>query len=52
MIENEIEAAFIKWWQESYGRPPGSHAVMTHVSFAAHLVELIKLDEDTSAKSV
>lgn len=33
-----LEAAFRKWWQESYGLPPGSHAVMTHVAWAEHLL--------------
>ena len=33
-----MEAAFRKWWQESYGLPPGSHAVMTHVAWGQHLL--------------
>jgi hypothetical protein len=32
-----MEAAFRKWWQESYGLPPGTHAVMTHVAWGEHL---------------
>jgi hypothetical protein len=34
-----MEAAFRQWWQESYGLPPGNHAVMTHVAFARHVLQ-------------
>jgi hypothetical protein len=37
-----ISAAFSAWWQDSYGRPPGTHAVMTHTAFAKHVLETIK----------
>ncbi|MEB3275391.1 MAG: hypothetical protein VKM92_00335 [Cyanobacteriota bacterium] len=40
-----IEAAFKDWWEESYGRAPGTHAVMTHVAFAEHLLQLLELLE-------
>lgn len=33
-----MEAAFRKWWQESYGLPPGPHAVMTHVAWGEYLL--------------
>lgn len=33
-----VEQAFRKWWQESYGLPPGPHAVMTHVAWAEHVL--------------
>lgn len=33
-----MEAEFRKWWQESYGLPPGTHAVMTHVAWGEHLL--------------
>lgn len=33
----DLEAAFKEWWEASYGRPPGTHAVMTHVAFAAYI---------------
>ena len=33
-----MEAAFRAWWQESYGLPPGPHAVMTHVAWGEHLL--------------
>lgn len=36
----DLEDAFKTWWEESYGRPPGTHAVMTHVGFAAYIFEL------------
>jgi hypothetical protein len=40
-----IEAAFREWWEESYKRPPVPHAVMTHVSFAEHMLRLVELLE-------
>ena len=36
----KLEDVFKAWWEESYGRPPGTHAVMTHVGFAAHILRL------------
>ena len=33
-----MEAEFRAWWQESYGLPPGPHAVMTHVAWGEHLL--------------
>ncbi len=33
-----MEQAFRKWWQESYGLPPGPHAVMTHVAWVEHVL--------------
>ncbi len=33
-----MESAFRAWWQESYGLPPGPHAVMTHVAWGEHLL--------------
>ena len=33
-----MEAAFRAWWQESYGRHVGAHAVMTHVAWGEHLL--------------
>ena len=40
-----IQSAFRDWWEESYNRPPNPQAVMTHVAFAAHMLELIELIE-------
>ena len=40
-----IEAAFRDWWEESYKRPPAPHAVMTHVAFAEHMLQIIELLE-------
>lgn len=45
MNEESIKAAFEEWWRDSYGRPPGTHAVMTHVAFAEHMLELMELME-------
>lgn len=36
-----LEIIFRQWWQDSYGMPPGKHAIMTHVAFAQHIADLI-----------
>ena len=41
MNQAALEAAFKEWWEASYGRPPGTHAVMTHAAFAAYILQLI-----------
>lgn len=46
MNEAAIKAAFEEWWRDSYGVPPGTHAVMTHVAFAAHILQLMELMQD------
>jgi len=46
MNELTIKAAFVDWWRESYGIAPGNHAVMTHVAFAAHMLDLMELMQD------
>jgi hypothetical protein len=46
MNEATIKAAFEEWWRDSYGVPPGTHAVMTHTAFAAHLLTLLELMQD------
>lgn len=28
------EQHFVEWWKDSYGIPPGRHAIMTHVAYA------------------
>lgn len=43
MNEESLRAAFRDWWVESYGRPPGTHAEMTHVGFGLHLLQLLEL---------
>lgn len=49
MNETTIRAAFEEWWRDSYGRPPGTHAVMTHTAFATHLLKLLELMTDDHA---
>ena len=44
-----IEAAFRDWWLDSYNRPPNPQAVMTHVAFAQHVLELNELLEVADA---
>ncbi len=46
MNEISIRAAFEEWWRNSYGIPPGTHAVMTHTAFAEHLLALLELIKD------
>ena len=49
MNQTTLEVAFKEWWEASYGRPPGTHAVMTHVSFAEHILRLMELMQDEPA---
>jgi hypothetical protein len=41
-----LQIAFKEWWEASYGRHPGTHAVMTHAAFAAYILELMELMQD------
>ena len=43
-----IEAAFHDWWLDSYKRPPTAQALMTHVAFAAHMLERLERLETPS----
>jgi hypothetical protein len=52
MDQTALEAAFKEWWEASYGRPPGTHAVMTHAGFAAYILELIKLTNNEQSSSL
>jgi hypothetical protein len=45
MKASTIEQVFRDWWEDSYERPPGPHAVMTHVAFAEHLLQVQELLE-------
>lgn len=51
MNQASLEAAFKEWWGASYGRPPGTHAVMTHAAFAAYVLELMELMQDAERPS-
>jgi hypothetical protein len=46
MDEATLKAAFEEWWRDSYGVPPGTHAVMTHTAFAAYILQLMELMQD------
>ena len=39
MTTPDIETLFRQWWAMSYPTPPGVHAVSTHTSFGAWLLE-------------
>jgi hypothetical protein len=43
MNQTTLEIAFKEWWEASYVRPPGTHAVMTHVAFAEYMLRLMEL---------
>ena len=45
----QIEAAFRDWWYDSYNRPPNPQAVMTHVAFTEHVLQLAELLEVVDA---
>jgi len=51
MNQATLEVAFKEWWEASYGRPPSTHAVMTHAAFAAHVLELMELMQDAERPS-
>jgi hypothetical protein len=40
MTPENIAILFRDWWIDSYGRPPGVHAELTHIGFAQHLLEV------------
>lgn len=42
----QIEEEFKRWWRDSYGLPPGKHAVMTHVPFAVHILQVAQKAQD------
>ena len=46
MNQTTLEIAFKEWWEMSYERPPGTHAVMTHVAFAEHMLKLLEFMQD------
>ena len=46
MNQAALEAAFKEWWEASYWRPPGTHAVMTHVAFAAFILKQMEQQPD------
>lgn len=43
MNEPTLRAAFTEWFADSYGRPPAAQAVLTHVGFAQHVLQLLEL---------
>ena len=41
MTDSQLEVLFRTWWQQSYPTPPGTHALMTHISWARFLLEQV-----------
>ena len=41
MNDTELESYFIAWWRESYPSPPGTHALMTHLGWGRHLLNVL-----------
>lgn len=39
MTDQQLEAMFLEWWQQSYPTKPGPHALMTHLGWERHLLE-------------
>jgi len=35
----DVQLLFRTWWQDSYGRAPGTHAEMTHIAFAQYVLQ-------------
>ena len=44
--ESTLRAAFAEWFADSYGRPPAAQAVLTHVGFAQHILQLQELMQE------
>lgn len=51
MNRESIQAAFEEFWEDSYGRPPMTHATMTHVAFGEYLMRLVELYEESVNES-
>lgn len=41
-----VEAAFREWFEEKYDMPPSRLAVITHVAFGVHLLQLLELMQE------
>jgi hypothetical protein len=39
LTDTELEQMFRAWWAGSYPTPPGTHALMTHLGWARHLLQ-------------
>lgn len=50
MTQEQITEIFKAWWQDSYGRPPITHATMTHVAFGEYLLTQLEQTRDSNAK--
>ena len=40
MNDASLEAAFRAWWRSSYPNQPGTHALLTHLGWGRHLLDL------------
>lgn len=45
LTDKEVEVLFRSWWQQSYPTPPGSHSLMTHVSWGQFLLQKARLQK-------
>jgi len=41
MSDTELEAYFRVWWRGSYPSQPGTHALMTHLGWGRHLLNVL-----------
>lgn len=45
-FDPDLESRFLAWWQDSYrNAPPAGHTVTTHVGFAQHILDELRLHE-------
>lgn len=42
MTDVQLAEMFHAWWRESYSIPPAPHALMTHLSWARHLLQRVQ----------
>lgn len=38
MTEDQLKAAYVSWWQDSYGTPPNNQATAVAVAWGQHLL--------------
>jgi hypothetical protein len=46
MNQITLELAFKQWWETSYGQPPSTDTVLTHVAFVEYMLQLMELMQD------
>lgn len=49
ITDTEMGELFRKWWMDSYPTPPGTHALMTHLGWGRHLLEVLDKRQQSGA---